>query len=367
MRTLLLHLPIDPAAAAPWTLFDASGVTLQTGLAVDGAALATHVAAERCWVIVPGPAATAHLVDLPQDANGRRVAAAAAYALEDALAVDPAELHFALGPAGAGKRLVTVVGLSVMDGWMRRLTALGAKADILVPDFLTVAGSPVQHGDLVLATSPEAGFAAETELAAAILGPSVHAPAISTAKLLEQARVRLTNAAPVNLLQGRYAPKRDWAPILRPWRRAGVLAASIAVLALLGAGIEGVRLNRQAAAATARAEAVFRAALPDVKRVVNPRAQMRAYLQGANLAGAGGFLGLSDIVVSATAAVADAEITNLRFDSKRNEIAATFSLPSFDAVERVKGEMTARGGIVHEGGARQDGVRVLADMMVKRP
>ncbi len=367
MQTLVLYLPDDPAVPAPWGLFDAAGVALRTGAVVSGAGLADEVAADRCWVVVPGTSVTAHAIELPRDANERRVAAAAAYALEDALAVDTAELHFALGPAGSGKRLVAVASQTAMDGWMHRLASLGLRADLMLPDFLAIAAGPVMHDGCVLVKMPEVGFAAEADLAAILLGSPVQIPSLPPERFLAQAYGVMAGGAPVSLLQGRYAPKRDWGPVMRPWRRVGTLAASVAILAAAGLAVEGARLNRQAEAATARAEAVFRQALPEVKRVVNPRAQMRAYLQNANLAGAGGFLALSEVAVGATAAVTDAEITSLRFDARRNELAVTFSLPSFDAVERMKNEMTNRGALVHEGGARQDGVRVLADVTVKRP
>lgn len=363
MRTLILQLPKDPDAPIAWALFEApAGVPVRAGTMAGPLALDP---VDRVWALAPGADVTVHAVDLPAEAGERRVAAAAAFALEDELAVDPAQLHFALGTAVAGKSRVAVASHDAITAWTARLAALGVKADILVPDFLVIANSPVAHGGLILARTADSGFAVEPDLAAYLLETLEPVPAITSAALLQDAYAALVAAAPVNLLQGRYAPKRDWGAITRPWRRAGALAAAVLVAGVIGVAIEGARLNSQAEAATARAEAVFRAALPEVKRVVSPRAQMRAHLQSANLAGAGGFLALSDILVSATAAVPDAEVATLRFDSKRGEIAATFSLPSFDAVERVKNEMAGRGGAVQEGGARQDGARILADMTVR--
>ena len=364
MRTLVLYLPGDPARPAPWALFEAPHATpVQTGAGVPGA----EMAADRCWVLVAGTDATAHAVDLPAEATERQLAAAAAFALEDALATDPAALHFALGAPAQEKRLTVVASHAAMAGWNARLSALGIKADLLLPDYLAVAGDPVIHDGLLLMKTPHGGFAAEADLAAIVLeGAPQPVATVSPAAFLAQAYAALLQGAPVNLLQGRYAPRRDWAALMRPWRRAAGLAAGIALAVVVGFGVEGVRLNRQAEAANARAEAVFRAALPQVKRVVNPRAQMRAHLQAASVMG-GGFLTLSEIVVGGTSAVTDAEITTLRFDAKRGEIAATFSLPSFEAVERVKTEMAGRGALVQEGGARQDGVRILADMTVRQP
>lgn len=357
MRTLVLLIPQDLAAPVPWALFEAP---LNTPVRAGVATGVLEMSADRVWALAPGTDATVHTVELPADANTRRIAAAAAFALEDHLAVDPGELHFALGAPAADKRFVAVASHDAMVSWTARLAALGVKADLLIPDFLAISSGPVAHAGLVLAKT----FTAEADLAAVLL-EGEPTRAIATSDLLQEAYTTLLGAVPVNLLQGGYASRRDWGAIVRPWRRAAALAAGVVLAAIVSVAVEGARLNSQAEAATARAEAVFRAALPEVKRVVNPRAQMRAHLQNANLAGAGGFLTLSDVLVGATAAVADSEITSLRFDSKRGEIAATFSLSSFEAVERVKSEMTSRGGTVHEGGARQDGPRILADMTVR--
>lgn len=361
MRTLVLHLGPDIG----WALFeapDAAPVRAGTGAPTfDGAV-------DRCWVLVPGADATTHSVALPKDASERRAIAAAAFALEDALAVDPGELHFALGPAGTEVRTVTLACRTAMSAWMARLAALGVKADILAPDYMVVADTPVIHEGLVLARTRDGGFAAEPDLAALVLeNTSLRLPSMSTTELLTCAYAKLLHGAPVNLLQGAYAPKRDWSRVLSPWRRVGALAAGVAIAVIVGIAADGVRLSRQAEAATARAEAIFRAAFPDTKRVVNPRAQMRAYLQGAGLTGESGFLALSEVIIKAVSDAPEAEITALRFDGKRGEIAATFSLPSFEAVERLKSGISAHGGRVQEGGARQDGQRILTDMIVRRP
>lgn len=359
MRTLVLHL----GHHLHWALFEAPhAAPVRLG---DGPP-APDATADRCWVLVRGTEATAHTVALPREANERRLTAAAAFALEEALAADPADLHFALGAAGEAKRLVVVASHAAMKSWTAQLAALGVKADLLLPDFLAISKGPISHDGLVLAKTAEGGFAAEASLAALVLDESqAGIPARSATEFLQDTYATLLLSAPVNLLQGAYAPKRDWGATFRPWRRAGALAAGVVLAVVASLAIEGLRLDRQAEAATARAEAVFRAALPEVKRVVNPRAQMRAHLQGANLTG-GGFLALSEIVVGAVAAVPDSEITTLRFEAKRGEVAATFSLPSFEAVERVKAELAGRGGQVQEGGARQDGARILADVTVKQ-
>jgi general secretion pathway protein L len=368
MRTLVLYLPEDEAAPASWALYEGlAPVSVRVGEAQPTTPLVLESAPERVWVLTCGAAVTVHAIELPVDASERHALAGAAFALEDNLAVTPDALHFALGAAKAKKRLVGVADHGVMARWLARIAAYGLQADLLTPDFLAQPEGGVMCNGRVLMRTPEGGFTAEPDLAPWLMGSDVALPTLTTEDFLTRAYAALSEGPALTLLQGRYRPRRDWRGLARPWRRAGALAAGVAAIALLGLVVEGVRLNRQADAATVRAEAVFRAALPEVKRVVNPRAQMRAHLQGVNLAASGSFLALSEVIVAATAAVEGAEVSSLRFDGRRAEAAATLSLPTFDSVEALKAEMIKSGGVVQEGGARQDGARILADMIVRLP
>lgn len=372
MRTLIVHVPADAARETAWALFDApaggaAAAPLREGAAAPGVPLALDPPPDRTWAVVPGAAVTVHAVDLPPDASPRHALAGAAFALEDALAADPDDLHFALGLPGTDKRLVAVADHAAMAAWTARLAGHGLMADLLVPDFLAMPDGAAVLDGVVLARTADGGFAAEAGLAPWVLETdAADLPAVSGRDFRAGAYAALLPGPAINLLQGRYAPRRDWGAALKPWRRAGALAAGVAAALLGSVAVEGVRLNRQAEAAAVQAEAVFRRALPEVTRVVNPRAQMRAYVQGVR-GGADGFLALSEVVVGAAAAVEDAEVTSLRFDGRRAEMAATLSLASFDGLERLKTELTRRGGVVQEGGARQDGARILTDVTVRLP
>ena len=58
---------------------------------------------------------------------------------------------------------------------------------------------------------------------------------------------------------------------------------------------------------------------------------------------------------------------SLRFDVVRREIAASLSLPSFDAMEEINSIISSSGGVVREGGARQQEERIVADITVQVP
>lgn len=371
MRTLVLHLAADPLTDSRWALFQGPGAApLRAGDVGADTALPQDLFPDRVWVVVPGVDVVLRHVALPQGARPRHARAGAAFALEEELAADPEVLHFALGDetqTNAAERPVAVVAVSTLSAWLARLAAWRVRPDVLVPDYLALNPGLAAVGGMIVARTEAGGFAAEPEMLDWLLDSPSAPRAVSAQTFLQEAYAVLQETPVINLLQDRFAPRRDWAGLLRPWRRAGGIAAALVLASVLGVIIEGARLNHQADAATARAEAVFRAALPEVTRVVNPRAQMRAHLQNTVLTGEGGFLALSDVIVAAIAAVDGAEVAALRFDGRRGEMAATVSLPTFDALEQLKSVMTARGASVQEGGARQDGGRILTDMTVRLP
>lgn len=354
MAVCLLHL--GPSEA--WAQFDPdTGHLLREG---EGA----PPAGEPVWVVVPGAAVVTRYVALPPQVNAR-AHAAAAFLLEDDLAADGDTLHFALDTANTQTRMVAVTARTQMDLWRTRLAELGVKPTVITPDYLALPPGAVRACDgMVLARSAEGGFTVESELVSWV-SDGLRAEPVSRAAMLREMFATLRQGASINLLQGAYAPRRDWAALGKQWRRAGELAAAVLALAVVGQLAEAWQYNRRADAAAARAEVILRRALPDVKRVVNPVAQMRARLLEARAADSSGFLQMSNILFGAVSAVEGVEVESLRFDGRRGEISFTMALPSFDALEKVKAEIVRQGGAVQEGGARQEAQRIYADMTLR--
>jgi len=402
MATLVVILP-ETAAPSLWGVFDKNTGRLERSGKQESEqkfAFPDGDAPDDVWVIVSGTAVLTRSVAVPPQADVH-LRKAVAFMLEDELAVDSAEMHFALGGETAAEdRTVAAVSHSAMNTWRERLAALGLKPTLLVPDYLAVTAMAgqvvvVDRGNVVSVRHGATGFTIEptalewllesafkgverirllsnapAALLAGPLGPygdRVQSEPLSDAKLLAEAYAALKSGAPLNLLQGAYAPRRNWGAIGREWRRAAMLAGAAVLLGLSLMIIDSMRLSRHAEVAAARAEAVFRQAVPEAKRVVNPRAQIRASLQDLKARASTGFLQSSDILFGVVGEVDGAEIQTLRFDAKRGETAVTLSIPSYDAIERVKSGVKARGGVVQEGGARQDGDRIIADIAVRLP
>jgi len=405
MTTMVLILGKTADAPMPWGLFErgkAGARQIGVQQVTERFAFNPADAPDTVWVVVPGVDVITRAVEIPAQTDSR-ARQAAAFALEDDLAIDGEDMHFALSDATAqGPRLVAAVAHDTMRAWQAQLEAIGLSPNVLVPDYAALGAASgeavvIDHAGMAIVqgAAPGLGFALEHESLEWVLEEALSGAksvrimsadadtlragplqslskvaryeSLSDAKVLEMAFAALSGGPAINLLQGPYAPRRKWRPALRLWRRAGILASAAALAGVAVLVADGVRLNRHAESALARAEAVFRRTLPDVKRVVNPRSQIRAHLQDLKARASTGFLSTSAILFSAVSDIDNAEIETLRFDAKRGESSATMSLPSYDAMERLKSGITSRGGIVQEGGARQDGERIMTDIIVRLP
>jgi general secretion pathway protein L len=397
MTTLIVFLAVADGDPAIWGLFEGD-VLARAGRQTQPFVFGAEDAPDKTIVVVPGGDVLMRSVRFPPQSL-TQMSNSASFMLEDDLAVDPTEMHFAVGePLVAGEeRPVAAVSHAVMNNWQARITALGLKANAMVPDFMALPPAPacvVDAGAWIIVRNGLFGFAVEPALLGwlideameqaqsvrvvsqnptALLGGALSPfRAVAKSEALSDA-VRLQDAftaasgAPLNLLQALYAPRRDWRAAAQTWRRSLTLTAATALAALALMVTDSLRLQRDAEAATARAEAVFRQALPSVTRVVNPRAQMNAALQDIKAKASNDFLRTSGILFAVISETPDSQIQTLRFDGKRGETTATLIVPAFDVIERIKTEVRTRGGVMSEGGARQDAGQVVADIIVRLP
>jgi general secretion pathway protein L len=211
------------------------------------------MAAEPVTVAIPGEAVALHWLDLPALAPAQ-ASAAARLMLGDQLSESDPHLVVA---SGAGKRPVAVVARTAMAGWLAELAAHELVPAALVPEPLLLPapdiGWAVQRDDTrVIARSAEAGFAAEADLAALLIGDAPTRPGTLTP----------ADPAPLNLLCGDFAPATRWQPPAGLARRAAVMAVALAGLWLAGDVAALLRAQAAARAADAEVMALARPLLP---------------------------------------------------------------------------------------------------------
>jgi general secretion pathway protein L len=384
-ETLVIRLSPD---AARWVVVDASGAVLDGPAQLDEQG-PPRAAARRTVALVPATAVLRTRANVPVK-GAMKVLQALPFALEDQLADEVDELHFAAGPRDAGGQVqVAVTRRAALAEWCQRLAGLSldamyAESDAL-PDVPGTATLLLEPGQLLLRTGQGDLLVAEPEDAPVLLGvwldqraagseeppPPAHLlvyAATEEPRLLEpleSLRPRLQSlevrqlvggalprlaagivASPgVNLLQGDYAPRRSFAGLWPRWRLAAGLAAAAAATAVLVASLEAWRLQRQADALGASLAAAMQYTFPDAGAGADPRAVLDSHL--AQLGKATGtspsddFLPTLRVVAEAISRAGDARLESLSYR------AGIFDLqvraPNAETLDQIRQFVTADG------------------------
>ena len=322
---LVLRLPSTPGQPVDRVVVDGNGARrseVESGTLEEAAEAARELAV---IVLLPGADVVTATVDLPIKA-GAKLRAAIPYALEDQLAADVEDLHFASGaPLASGLLPVAVVAADTLETWLGRLHDVGIFPSRAVADYEGVQRMPntismIATGDVIMLND-----GADLEFSIEGVQPS---DALALAGLLEESgdatddeegdsdgdeqtssrhlvawcdpdeaerfnhdwnalrneldsvdvnvmadgafpRLAATVAAGagVNLLQGPYGRKTEIAAVFRPWRVAAGLLLAALLMGLVGKGVDYVRLARQQAALQSQYIALYQTLRPGDTRV----------------------------------------------------------------------------------------------------
>lgn len=244
--------------------------------------LATLASGRR--IVVFAPASEIRLCKVtPPVRQLSKALQATPYLLEEQLAEDVEELHFALGARQAdGSFPVAVVARSRLDQWLERFEEIGLQPHALVPDVLSLPrptgdawSALTEGGQLLVRTGEFNGFACsadEMELMLQIADGGAEPPhALQLFVMKDEARdftrlnrrveLRPGHAHPlealarhhhadetINLLQGSLARKESWLRYWQPWQTAAFLAAACFVGGVALNGVQAFKLHRAALA-----------------------------------------------------------------------------------------------------------------------
>lgn len=385
---------------AEWVTLDDTGALLGPPASGSLADAAAQAAGCRVTVLAPATVVLRLRADLP--AGGRsRLMQVLPFALEDQLADDIEDLHFAAGPRDADGRVsVAVMRRDELAGLLARLReagidpqALVAETDCLPPIpgtatlvvdegrgcfLLRQADGELAGGDLAcldtvleLALEPATGpgetpvplhlcvYLAAGPLEAAAPGsPSPPRSWDRFASQLASIEVRqltdgtlprlaggLAGSPQVNLLQGPFASRGSLAGWWPHWRLPAALAASALLAALLLAGAEGWRLGRDVAAMEAAVDAAFRHNFPDVTEIRDARAQLDSRLRalgGSGQASQGRqFLEALGSLAEALAQAGDVRLEAINYRTGSMEL--RLLAPNVETLDQVRQRVIAGG------------------------
>ena len=313
---LVIRLGAEENTHASWIAVDDAGTRRTPPVMGPLDEAPKDIAGREVIVLVPAGETSTLTCDLP--AKGARLRAALPFALEEQVADEIENLHFAPGARRAGGELpVAVVAHDKMNAWLDRLQAAGIRPDRLVPEDHGLAFVPntlsllVAEDTIFFNNGTDLEFVmqgvspVDVLMAAGILGERGLTEAAAEGSrhllvyceptdeqrfaddwsrlrqhldsvdinllpdgVLPRLAVTVASGAGVNLLQGRYGESTDVAAIFRPWRYVAMLLVGLGVLGLAGKAIDYLRLTSEEAALKESFTAEYRKIRPDDTREV---------------------------------------------------------------------------------------------------
>jgi general secretion pathway protein L len=353
------------------------------------------------WVIVPGEDVVQHAIEIPA-LNEKKALAAVPFLLEDAVAGDVSDLHFATGTAATGRRFAAVMSRSLMQSYLDQLAAHGVVAEVVTPDYLVtgrqgVASITVSEDRAVVSLPDESGLTIEMGLLRQTLLPLLRTSQISELQLaadpnhartvaavlpdfnirtvplpaarhmLQTIHDRLATRVALNLRQGAFAIKRQWAFNAKPLKRAAALAAAFLVLLTVQTIASGMRSSVEATRALAAADTVARNVLPAGARLVNARAQTKTLAASLKAGSADAFLVMSESLAQALTTVSGGYVQSMQYDGVQQTLSVAIVVPSYDAMADLRTQLSGRGLAIDDRGARQSGEAVIGDLVMRQP
>src|SRR5580704_8692781 len=356
-ETLLLRLPHAADAAATWLIIDGRGAPVGPPQSGPLNLAAARISGRRVCALVPGADVLLAEPDIPTRAAGAKLLALVPYALEEHLADDIDELHFAIGKrvGETSRTRVAVVARALLNEWLATLRDAGIVPDGLYADSDLLPENP---GQAVVLLEEDVAFvrppgASAVTLPADALGQAL-AIAASNADTASGARglilytgaaewqqhssqveavrphfdgikIQLLTGGPlalfaqqipagtaINLLQGDYAPKSGAAVGWQAWRVAAMLFAGLIALHVVGKAVQLQFLKSHERQVDASIRAAVRTAMPGDANTLDARKRMEQRLAVARGAG-NGLLPALQALVQAHDAAPGAALQSVNF------------------------------------------------------
>ncbi len=318
---LVIRLGTNPQQSADWIAVDNNGTRRTPPVTGPLAEAARDVGDRSVIVLVPATSVLSMSVDIPIK-GGARLRAALPFALEEHLADDVENLHFAAGRRHDNGLLpVSVVSHEQMSAWLAVLEEAGIAPNQMIPENHGLAHIPGTMSLLVAENQVMFNDGAESEFVMQDVKPS---DTLAVAGVLDDTEIKgsghllvycepeeevrfehdwnalrnelasvdinllpdgvlprlaVTVAAGrgVNLLQGRYGASVEYATLMRPWRYAAGLLLALIVVALGGKGVDYYQLAQQQEALKEQFTLEYRQIRPeDNREIVDPMRLLEA-------------------------------------------------------------------------------------------
>jgi general secretion pathway protein L len=384
-ETLVIRLRASGDAPASWLIVDANGArsgNVQSGPVADALALSQG---RRTVVILPAADVTLARPDLPPVRGAARIAQAVPFALEEYLASDLENLHFAVGARDTASSAtpVAIISRSALERWQAAWEAAGIHPDAAYGESSLIPAAPnatvlvLDESSLFVSRPQQATYAIDAEPLPLALDLAVDAPqetgehvtfyvnsseyekhqeaieglrartATLQVKLLPDGLLpllaaQLPAARAINLLQGPYAAPTSFGSQLKQWRLPAALAAATLVAFIGAQGFKLWQLKAAEKQLDAQIQATFNQILPG-QPVVDPRAQIQGLLARAG-SGGGALLPAMSLLAQAIAQAPATRVEGMSYRAGVLELRLV--APNVETLDTIKQAMGRDGATV---------------------
>lgn len=390
---VVIRVASDHGQEAEWIVVDDNGTRRSAPAAGTLAEAAADVRNRPVIVLLPATDILTTTVDLPVR-GGARLNAALPYALEEQVAADVDEMHFAAGDRrDSGVRPVAAVARATLDGWLEQLEAAGIQPWKLVPenygvarvpgtmsvlvdgsrvmfndgddvefvlegatpsDALVAAGRlsdrhedddvPEQSGHLVVWCSSEDEerlshdwIALRHELASVDIN-------LLPDGALPRLAVTVASGQGVNLLQGRYGPKADYGSWLRPWRTAAILLISLGIVGFGAKGVDYYRLAQEQEALQRQFTELYQQIRPeDTREILDPVGLLQSLRRGIGTSSGAPQVFLSSLLALSGAMAQNSNASVEAISYRAGVVDVRLSSPDVETIGKIQEAINASG------------------------
>ncbi len=320
--------------AVEWVLVDSNG-TRRSGVSSGDLEQAAAAAGDHAVIVlVPAEDVLLTSVTIPARSTAK-IRTALPFALEENLADDVEDLHFAIGDRQENNRLpVAVVSHEKMSRWQNRLNEAGIVPVMLVAenhglakipgtlslmvddetvmfndgadtefgmqevkpsDVLVIAGQLGEtqqedgenSGHLIVFCTPEQDENLSHDWIA--LRHELHSVDVNVLPdgVLPKLAVTVAAGHGINLLQGSYGKTTEYGPLLRPWKLAALLLLGLTIVGMALKGVGYYQLLQDEATLRAQFNAEYRLLRPgDTREIIDPLATIQSLRRGTEASAA---------------------------------------------------------------------------------
>lgn len=377
-KHVIIYMPQVGQDTVQWAVSDEKG-TLGSGVREGSLRDAAEaVESRRATLILPANDVLLAQVVVPGGSQARALQAVP-YALEEQVADDVDDLHFALGTKNRSDEYpVAVIARDVMDDITQMCLDAGLRPSEVVPETLVIpvlsASDPEKvvwsalcdEQRAVVRMGEYSGFATDTDMASMMIegamadaseDETIAMVAFSTAGA-EQLQVPdalklevrpcdhrlalyasgLSTSPRVNLLQGEYNPKSNFDRSWKPWRATMALCACLLAVVFLSKWLDVRQLQKQEAALDAQIAQAFEQALPGT-RMQRPRRQVQSALENIGAVNSDGFTSRLAQIAASLSTQPQTQLRSIGYRSGRFDLDLnTDDVPTLDALQSELGK-----------------------------